>query len=82
VAGALQLTADRERFIQHLDKPLSVLRGRPKCDCGNKELMMFTYQAGAMNWPELSVAASDVPQVLIQKEGILRERAKAAGESD
>jgi hypothetical protein len=38
-----------------------VLRGRLKCDCGNKGMMMFTYQAGAMNWPELSVAASDVP---------------------
>jgi hypothetical protein len=76
--GDVKKLSDRqlaERFIQHLDKPLSVLRGRLKCDCGNKDMMMFTYQAGAMNWPELSVAPSDVPLVLLQKEAILRERA-------
>jgi hypothetical protein len=59
-----------------------VLRGRLKCDCGNKDMMMLMYQAGAMNWPELSVAAWDVPEVMRQKEAILRARATAAGEPD
>jgi hypothetical protein len=35
----------------------------------------LTYQAGAMNWPGLSVALSDMPAVMRAKEEILRERA-------
>jgi hypothetical protein len=64
-----------ERFIQHLDRPLSDLRGRLRCTCGNKNLVTFAYQAGAMNWPDLSIAPSDVPEVLRQRETILRKRA-------
>src|SRR5579875_3071355 len=49
-----------ERFILHLDHPLSVLRGRLKCDCGNKNLVIYTYHAGAMNWRDERKAPSDM----------------------
>ena len=68
-----------ERFLAQLDRPLSDLKGRLKCPvCGNKQLVIFAYQAGAMNWPELSKAPSDMLATLAEKERVLRERARLA----
>ena len=63
-----------DRFLFNLDRPLSDLQGKVKCPaCGDQNMVIYTYQAGTMNWRSRGTAKSDMLAIIEDHKLELRE---------